>query len=59
MRMSPDRLPKQMFYSQLSSDHIKYERPRLQFNDVDEKECNLKRRYGVDVFDGFLTCYPL
>ena len=55
MRISPDRLPKQMFYFQLSSDRIKYERLRLQFNDVDEKKCNLIRRYGVDVYDGFLT----
>ena len=34
MRMSPDRLPKQIIYSQLSSGHIKRERPRLRFKDT-------------------------
>ena len=31
MRMSPDRLPKQILYSQLSSGHRKRGRPRLRF----------------------------
>ena len=31
MRMSPDKLPKQVLYSQLSSGHRKRGRPRLWF----------------------------
>jgi len=34
MRMSPDRLPKQVIYSQLSSGHRKRGRPRLRFKDT-------------------------
>ena len=34
MKMSPDRLPKQVLYSQLSSDHRKRGRPRLRFKDT-------------------------
>ena len=34
MRMSPDRLPKQVLYSQLSSGHRKRGHPRLQFKDT-------------------------
>ena len=34
MRMSPDRLPKQVLYSQMSSDHRKRGRPRLPFKDT-------------------------
>ncbi|KAK2175175.1 hypothetical protein NP493_745g01031 [Ridgeia piscesae] len=37
MRMSPDRLLKQVLYSQLSSGHIKRGRPRLRF------KVNIKR----------------
>ena len=40
MRMSPDRLPKQVLYSQLSSGHRKRGRPRLQFKDTTKR--NLK-----------------
>ncbi|KAK2179767.1 hypothetical protein NP493_473g00017 [Ridgeia piscesae] len=42
MRMSPDRLPKQVLYSQLSSGHIKRGRPRLRFKDTIKR--NLKLR---------------
>ena len=42
MRMSPDRLPKQILYSQLSSGHRKRRRPRLQFKDTIKR--NLKLR---------------
>ena len=42
MRMSPDRLPKQILYSQLSSGHRKRGRPRLRFNDTIKR--NLKLR---------------
>ncbi|KAK2184175.1 hypothetical protein NP493_277g01004 [Ridgeia piscesae] len=42
MRMSPDRLPKQILYSQLSSGHRKNGRPRLLFNDTIRR--NLKLR---------------
>ena len=34
MRMSPDMLPKQVLYSQLSSGHRKRGRPRLRFKDT-------------------------
>ena len=43
MRMSPDRLPKQILYYQLSSGHRKRGRPRLRFKDTIKK--NLKLRY--------------
>ena len=42
MRMSPDRLPKQVLYSQLSSDQRKRGRPRLRFKDTIKR--NLKLR---------------
>ena len=42
MRMSPDRLPKQVLYSQLSSGHRKRGRPRLRFKDTIKR--NLKLR---------------
>ena len=42
IRMSPDRLPKQVLYSQLSSGHRKRGRPRLRFKDTIER--NLKMR---------------
>ena len=43
MRMSPDRLPKQVVYSQLSSGYRKRERPRLRFKDTINR--NLKLRH--------------
>ena len=42
MRMSPDRLPKQVLYFQLSSGHRKRGRPRLLFKDTIKR--NLKLR---------------
>ena len=42
MRMSPDRLPKQVLYSQLSSGHRKRGHPRLRFKDTIKG--NLKMR---------------
>ena len=42
MRMSPDRLPKQILYSQQSSGHRKRGRPRLWFKDTIKR--NLKLR---------------
>ena len=42
MRMSPDRLSKQVLYSQLSSGHRKSGRPRLRFKDTINR--NLKIR---------------
>ena len=42
MRMSPDRLPKPVLYSQLSSGHRKKGRPRLRFKDTIKR--NLKLR---------------
>ena len=42
MRMSPDRLPKQVLYSQLSSGHSKRGRPRLRVKDTIKR--NLKMR---------------
>ncbi|KAK2187836.1 hypothetical protein NP493_153g07014 [Ridgeia piscesae] len=42
IRMSPDRLPKQVLYSQLSSGHRKRGRPRLRFKDTIKR--NLKLR---------------
>ena len=41
-RMSPERLPKQVFYSQLSSGHRKRGRTRLRFKDTIKR--NLKLR---------------
>ena len=42
MRMSPNRLPKQVLYSKLSSGHRKRRRPRLRFKDNVKR--NLKLR---------------
>ena len=42
MRMSSDRLPKQVLYSQMSSGHRKRGRPRLRFKDTIKR--NLKMR---------------
>ena len=42
MRMSPDRLPKQVLYSQLSSGHRKRGRPRLRFKDTIKRNLKLK-----------------
>ena len=42
MRMSPDRLPKQVLYSQLSSGHRKRGRARRRFKDTNKR--NLKLR---------------
>ena len=42
MRMSPDRLPKQVLYSQMSSGHRKRGRPRIRFKDTIKR--NLKLR---------------
>ena len=42
MRMSSDRLPKQILYSQLSSGHRQRGRPRLRFKDTIKR--NLKLR---------------
>ncbi|KAK2165991.1 hypothetical protein NP493_1344g00063 [Ridgeia piscesae] len=42
LRISPDRLPKQILYSQLSSGHRKKGRPRLRFKDTIKR--NLKLR---------------
>ncbi|KAK2186035.1 hypothetical protein NP493_216g03017 [Ridgeia piscesae] len=42
MRMSPDRLPKQILYSQLSSGHRKSGRPGLRFKDNIKEKLNLR-----------------
>ena len=42
MRMSPDRLPKQVLYSQLSSGHRKRGRPRLRFKDTIKRNLNMR-----------------
>ena len=42
MRMSPDRLPKQVLYSQLSSGHRKRGRPRLRFKDSIKRNLTLR-----------------
>ena len=42
MRMSPDRLPKHVLYSQLSSGHRKRGHPRFRFKDTIKR--NLKLR---------------
>ena len=41
MRMSPDRLPKQTLYSQLSSGHRKSGRSRLRFKDTIKRNLKL------------------
>ena len=51
MRMSPDRLPNQIIYSQLSSGHRKRGRPRLRFKDTIKR--NLKLR---DIKTDSWTC---
>ena len=42
MRMSPDRLPKQIFYSQLSPGHRKRGRPRLRFKNTTKRNLTLR-----------------
>ena len=42
MRMSSDRLPKQVLYSQLSSGHRKRGRPRLRFKDTIKRNVKLR-----------------
>ena len=42
MRMSPDRLPKQILYSQLVSGHRKRGRPRLRFKDNIKRHVKLR-----------------
>ena len=42
MRMSPDRLPKQILYSQLSSGYRKRVRPRLWFKDTIKRSLKLR-----------------
>ena len=42
MRMSPDRLPKQVLYSQLYFGHRKRGRPRLRFKDTIKRNLTLK-----------------
>ena len=42
MRMSPDRLPKHVLYSQLSSGHRKRGRPRLLFKDTIKRNQKLR-----------------
>ena len=42
MRMSPDRLPKQIIYSQLSSGHRMRGRPRFRFKDTIKRNLKLK-----------------
>ena len=41
MRMSPDRLPKQILYPQLSSGHRERGRPRLQFKGAIKRNLKL------------------
>jgi hypothetical protein len=41
MRMSPDKLPKQDIYSQLSYGHRKIWRPRLRFKDTTKRNLKL------------------
>ena len=53
VRMSPDRLPKQILYSQLSSGHKKRGRPRLRFKDTIKR--NLKLRHKDRHMDITLT----
>ena len=42
MRMSPDRLPKQVIYSQLSSGHRKRRRHRIRFKDTIKRNLNIR-----------------
>ena len=42
VRMSPNRLPKQVFYSQLYSGHRKRWRPRLRFKDTIKRSLKLR-----------------
>ncbi|KAK2173051.1 hypothetical protein NP493_908g03006 [Ridgeia piscesae] len=42
MKMSPDRLPKQVLYSKLSSGHRKKTRLRLQFKDTIKRNHKLR-----------------
>ena len=42
LRMSPDRLPKQVLYSQLSSGHRKRGHPRLRFKDTIKRNLELR-----------------
>ena len=42
MRMSPDRLPKQVLYSQLTSGHRKRGHPRLRFMDTIKRNPKLR-----------------
>ena len=53
MRMSPDRLPKQVLYSQLSSGHRKRGCTRLRFKDTIKR--NLKLRCKDRLMDITLT----
>ena len=53
MRMSPDRLPKQVLYSKLSSGHRKRRRLRLQFKDTIKR--NHKLRHKNRLMDITLT----
>ena len=46
MRMSPDKLPKLILYSQLSSGHRKRGRPRLRFREP-EAERHKDRRMDI------------
>ena len=48
MRMSPDRLPKQVLYSQLSSGHRKRRRPRLRFKDTIKRNGSNLCRIATD-----------
>ena len=41
MKISPDRLPKQVLYSQLTSGHRKRGRPRLRFKDIIKRNLKL------------------
>ena len=46
MRMSLDRLPKQVLYSQLSSGHRKRGHPRLRFKDTFKRNLKLRDNKG-------------
>ena len=52
MRMSPDRLPKQVLYSQLSSGHSNRGRPRLRFKDTIKRNMKL-RDIKIDSWTSF------
>ena len=47
MRMSPDRLPKQVLFYQLSSGHRKRRRPRLRFKDTIKKTVKLRDKHRL------------